>query len=106
MTRRGILLFAAMAVIWGIPYLFIRVAVEHVTPPVLVFGRTAVGAVVLLPIALARSERRTPRTFAHPRCRIHAQVPRASRPPRPRPAHAFVLSDDSGYKEPVPMTPC
>lgn len=56
MTRRGILLFAVMAVIWGIPYLFIRVAVESVSPAVLVFGRTAVGAVVLLPIALLGSD--------------------------------------------------
>jgi drug/metabolite transporter (DMT)-like permease len=56
MTRRGVLLFALMAVIWGIPYLFIRVAVDEVAPAVLVFGRTAVGAAVLLPIALARTD--------------------------------------------------
>jgi drug/metabolite transporter (DMT)-like permease len=56
MTRRGILLFGAMAVIWGIPYLFIRVAVDEVSPAVLVFGRTAVGAAVLLPVALLRSD--------------------------------------------------
>jgi drug/metabolite transporter (DMT)-like permease len=56
MTRRGVVLFALMAVIWGIPYLFIRVAVDEVSPAVLVFGRTGVGAAVLLPIALARSD--------------------------------------------------
>ena len=56
MTRRGILLFAVMAVIWGIPYLFIRVAVEAVSPAVLVFSRTAVGAAVLLPLTLGRSD--------------------------------------------------
>ncbi len=54
MSRRGIVLFALMSVIWGIPYLFIRVAVAEVTPPVLVLARTSLGAAILLPIALAR----------------------------------------------------
>jgi drug/metabolite transporter (DMT)-like permease len=44
-----------MAVIWGIPYLLIKVAVEGVSVPVLVFARTAIGAAVLLPLALSRS---------------------------------------------------
>ncbi len=56
MTRRGWLLFAAMSVIWGLPYLFIRVAVEYVTPGTLVFFRTAGAAVVLLPLTLARHQ--------------------------------------------------
>jgi drug/metabolite transporter (DMT)-like permease len=47
-----------MAVIWGIPYLLIRVAVAEVSPPVLVFARTTIGAVVLLPIALVRVDLR------------------------------------------------
>jgi drug/metabolite transporter (DMT)-like permease len=51
MTRRGWLLFAAMSVIWGLPYLFIKVAVGHLAPPVIVFGRTSLAAVVLLAIA-------------------------------------------------------
>ena len=51
-------LFAAMAVIWGIPYLLIRVAVAEVSPPVLVFARTTIGAAVLLPVALARVDLR------------------------------------------------
>jgi drug/metabolite transporter (DMT)-like permease len=41
-----------MCVIWGIPYLMIRVAVRHVEPGTLVFFRTAVGALALLPLAL------------------------------------------------------
>jgi drug/metabolite transporter (DMT)-like permease len=53
-TRRGLLLFAAMCVIWGIPYLFIRIAVGELTPATLVFLRTGVAAVVLLPIAARR----------------------------------------------------
>jgi drug/metabolite transporter (DMT)-like permease len=54
-SSRGWLLFAAMSVIWGIPYLLIKVAVEGVSAPVLVFVRTAVGAAVLLPLALSRA---------------------------------------------------
>src|SRR5438876_3001290 len=54
MTRLGWLLFAAMAVIWGIPYLLIKIAVGELTPVTLVFLRTAVGATLLLPIAAAR----------------------------------------------------
>ena len=45
-----------MCVIWGIPYLFIRVAVHEMSPAVLVFSRTVLGAAILLPIALARGE--------------------------------------------------
>jgi drug/metabolite transporter (DMT)-like permease len=58
MSRRGALLFAAMCVIWGIPYLLIKVAVEEMSPAVLVLGRTVVAALLLLPIALARRELR------------------------------------------------
>ena len=52
MTRRGLLLFAAMCLVWGIPYLFIRIAVSELTPATLVFLRTGIAAVVLLPIAV------------------------------------------------------
>jgi drug/metabolite transporter (DMT)-like permease len=54
MTRRGAVLFAAMGVIWGIPYLLIKVAVEELTPSTLVLARTALATVILLPVALAR----------------------------------------------------
>lgn len=40
-----------MCVLWGIPYLLIKVAVEDLSPPVLVLARTGIGAVLLLPIA-------------------------------------------------------
>ena len=58
MSRRGFVLFAAMCVIWGIPYLLIKVAVEDVSPAFLVLARTAIGALLLLPIAAARRELR------------------------------------------------
>src|SRR2546422_6925838 len=54
-TRRGWVLFAAMAVIWGIPYLLIKIAVGELTPVTLVFLRTAIAAALLLPMAAARS---------------------------------------------------
>jgi drug/metabolite transporter (DMT)-like permease len=54
MTRRGWLLFAAMGVIWGIPYLLIKVAVAELSPASLVLLRTATGALLLLPVAAAR----------------------------------------------------
>ena len=58
MTRRGLILFGLMSVIWGIPYLFIRVAVEEISPATLVFARTVIGSALLLPIAVARVDLR------------------------------------------------
>jgi len=58
MTRRGAVLFAAMCVIWGIPYLLIRVAVEELSPATLVLARTVLAALLLLPIAAFRRELR------------------------------------------------
>ena len=54
MSRRGLLLFAAMCVIWGIPYLLIRVAVGELSPATLVFVRTGVAALILLPLVARR----------------------------------------------------
>jgi drug/metabolite transporter (DMT)-like permease len=56
MSRRGWLMFASMCVIWGIPYLLIKVAVRDLTPATLVFFRTALSALLLLPIALHRGQ--------------------------------------------------
>src|SRR6185312_8378989 len=41
-----------MCVVWGIPYLFIKVAVRDVSVPMVVFTRSALGALLLLPAAL------------------------------------------------------
>ena len=54
MSRRGAVLFAAMGVIWGIPYLLIKVADGGVSVPVLVWARVTVGALILVPVALAQ----------------------------------------------------
>jgi drug/metabolite transporter (DMT)-like permease len=53
-SRRGLALFAAMCVIWGIPYLLIKVSLEGFSPVALVFVRFVLGAVILVPIALTR----------------------------------------------------
>ena len=54
MTRRGWVLFLAIGVIWGLPYLLIRVSVRDVTPAFLVFVRTAGGALLLAPFVVRR----------------------------------------------------
>jgi drug/metabolite transporter (DMT)-like permease len=66
MSRRGALLFAAMCVIWGIPYLLIKVAVEDMSPAVLVLGRTLIAAALLLPVAAIRGELRPLRPYLLP----------------------------------------
>ena len=48
------LLFSAMSVIWGIPYLLIKIVVVDLTPEFLVFARTAIGALILIPVAARR----------------------------------------------------
>lgn len=55
MTRRGWLLFVALGVLWGMPYLLIRIAVETVDPLVVAGSRTLIGALLLLPVALHRN---------------------------------------------------
>lgn len=54
MSRRAWALFVTMSLLWGVPYFFIKVAVEEIHPIAVVFARTALGAAVLLPLA-ARS---------------------------------------------------
>jgi drug/metabolite transporter (DMT)-like permease len=54
MTRKGWLLFTAMSVFWGIPYLFIKIAVGELDPAVVVFARVSIAAAVLLPVAILR----------------------------------------------------
>jgi drug/metabolite transporter (DMT)-like permease len=55
-SRRGWWLFAAMGLIWGVPYLLIKVAVGGVAPPVLVLARVSIAAAILLPLAIRRRE--------------------------------------------------
>lgn len=55
MTRKSTLIFALVGLLWGIPYLFIKVAVDEETgysPAIVVFGRVIIGAAILIPLAL------------------------------------------------------
>jgi len=45
-----------MAVIWGIPYFLIKLAVAELTPAALVFFRTSVAGLILVPLAIHRGE--------------------------------------------------
>jgi drug/metabolite transporter (DMT)-like permease len=56
MTRRGLLLFAALGIAWGIPYLFIKIAVAELEPGTVVLARAGLAAILLLPLALVRRE--------------------------------------------------
>jgi drug/metabolite transporter (DMT)-like permease len=57
-TKRGAALFALMCVVWGIPYLLIKVSVKQVEPSVVVEGRTLIGALILLPLAFRQGQLR------------------------------------------------
>ncbi|MEZ0165597.1 DMT family transporter [Kineococcus sp. LSe6-4] len=56
MTRRAALLFAALSLAWGVPYLLIKIAGAELAPSTLVLVRTALAALVLAPLALARPD--------------------------------------------------
>ena len=56
MTRRGFLLFAGLALAWGIPYLFIKIAVGELEPAMVVLARSGLAAILLLPLAFFRRE--------------------------------------------------
>ena len=52
MSRRALFLFVVLSVLWGLPYLLIKVAVAEVAVPVVVFARVLLGAAILLPFAM------------------------------------------------------
>ena len=54
MTRKSLGQFILVGFLWGIPYLFMRVAVREWEPSVVVFGRVVIGAAILFPIAISR----------------------------------------------------
>ena len=59
MSKRGWFLFIALGIIWGTPYLFIRIAVTDLSPAVVVFGRTLIAALLLLPLAIHKGAAKT-----------------------------------------------
>ena len=52
MSRRAIALFILLSVLWGVPYLLIKVAVAEVSVPFLVLARSALGTLALIPFAM------------------------------------------------------
>lgn len=53
-SRRAWLLYGTMAVLWGLPYLLIKEAVDSLSPAAIVAGRTLIAGLILLPLALRR----------------------------------------------------
>ncbi|HEX6538518.1 MAG TPA: DMT family transporter [Candidatus Dormibacteraeota bacterium] len=56
MSRRGWFLFLIVGVVWGFPYLLIKVSVSGFSPLTVVFIRTAIGALLLVPLVTWRGE--------------------------------------------------
>ena len=54
MTRKSLFHFILVGILWGIPYLLMKVAVADFPPAAVVAGRTLIGAMILIPIALYR----------------------------------------------------
>ena len=52
MTRKSWIQFGIVGVLWGIPYLLMKVAVADIPPALIVAGRTLIGAAILIPIAI------------------------------------------------------
>ncbi len=54
MSRKSWFLFLAVGLLWGIPYLFMKVAVKEIAPADIVFARVFIGSLILVPIALRK----------------------------------------------------
>ena len=46
MTRKSWIQFGIVGVLWGIPYLLMKVAVADIPPALIVAGRTLIGAAI------------------------------------------------------------
>ena len=54
MERRALILLLILAALWGSSYMFIKIGLEDLSPAGVVFARTVLAALVLLPFALRR----------------------------------------------------
>ena len=52
MNRRNLILLLALAALWGASYLFIKIGLDDLSPAGIVFTRTALAALVLMPFAI------------------------------------------------------
>jgi drug/metabolite transporter (DMT)-like permease len=58
-TWRGWTAFVALGIIWGLPYFFIKIAVQEVSPFMLAFSRVVLATMILMPIAWRRGALRS-----------------------------------------------
>ena len=63
MTWRAWATFAALCAIWGLPYFFIKLALQDLSPVCVAWGRITLAAIVLVPIAWHRGSLQ--KAFAH-----------------------------------------
>jgi drug/metabolite transporter (DMT)-like permease len=54
MSRRSLLALLFLGALWGASYMFIKIALEDLSPAMIVFVRTALAALVLVPLAVRR----------------------------------------------------
>lgn len=54
--------YLAVSALWGIPYLFVSIAVKELSVPLIVFTRVFIGALILIPLALRAGALRVPRS--------------------------------------------
>src|SRR5450432_1283434 len=59
MSARAWVAFAALGVIWGVPYFFIKVAVQELSPFVIAWARVTLATAILLPVAWHRGALRS-----------------------------------------------
>jgi drug/metabolite transporter (DMT)-like permease len=59
LSARAWVAFVALGIIWGVPYLFIKLAVRELSPFDVAWGRITLAALILLPIAWRRGALRT-----------------------------------------------
>ena len=58
----------ALCVIWGVPYFFVKLAVAEIPPVGVAWGRIALGAAILLPVAWKRGALRSARLHKRAIC--------------------------------------
>jgi drug/metabolite transporter (DMT)-like permease len=57
MSWRAWVAFAALGIIWGVPYFFIKLALQELSPAAIAWGRVMLATLILLPIAWKRGAR-------------------------------------------------
>jgi drug/metabolite transporter (DMT)-like permease len=58
MSRRGLVFFLILGIAWGIPYALIKIAVVELSPELIVLLRSAIAAIILVPVAAIRGDLR------------------------------------------------